>query len=105
MNRKNIADAALARIDSDADYAERHGVIRFGCDHSHLLITANRKGVITKDLLYDGRGQISNGVAAHLLQHCSPATMRELVRAYRFAKENGLPEINTITGKPADDKS
>lgn len=99
MNRKNLAGPLLDRITSDADYAARHGVIRFHSDHSMVLITHNEGGVIKKDLLFDGRCKSGQGAAAHLLQHADPSIMKELVRGYQFAKANGLREIDTITGK------
>lgn len=102
MNRKNLAGPLLDRITSDADYAARHGVIRFHCDYSMALITHNEGGVIKKDLLFDGRCKSGHSSAAHLLQHANPDTMKELVRGYRFAKANGLREIDTISGKEVE---
>lgn len=99
--RSNITNPQLDRITSDADYAESRGVIRFHCDHSMSLVTHKADGKIIKDLLFDGRCKAGAGPAAHLLQHASPRVMRELVRGYRHAKANGLPEFDTL---PRDSK-
>jgi hypothetical protein len=91
MNEK-ITNAKLDRVASDADHARRHGVLRFSCDHSHLLITSEQDKNVRRDLLFDGRKETAHSAAAHMLQHASPVLMLELIRGYRLAKQQGLLE-------------
>jgi hypothetical protein len=91
--RNTIANAKLDRIDSDLGRLRRNPVdgptlSRFAYDHSNtVVIDSNGK----RDLLIENTVPLASDIA-RLLQHVSPAIMKELVRGYRLARGAGLLE-------------
>lgn len=88
-----IPNAELDRIASDLARIRHHprdgaSLSRFAYDHSNTLVI-DSKG--KTDLLIENTRPLASDIA-RLLQHCSPATITELVRGYRLARAAGLTE-------------
>lgn len=89
--KNTIPMATMRRIDSDL-YRIRHhpsdgpSLERFAYDHSNTLVIDSTG---KKDLLIPNSVPLASDIA-RLLQHCSPAMIRELVRGYRIAKMAGI---------------
>jgi hypothetical protein len=88
-----LANAELDRIDRDLFRLRRNPrdgamLARFAYDHGNTLVYDTMGKC---DLLIENDTDIKRD-CARLLQHCSPAIIKELLRGYGLARDAGLLE-------------